>query len=593
MTAPSTVTGRFSLLVLVVATVVLLDFHRVAQACGAFAGRDVHVPYLATEQVLLIWDKDTEIEDFVREARFEQASMAFGFVVPTPSLPEVFKVDDKPFDALRATYPYRPPPPRAVLGAGAGGRGAAGAEAPAGVVVVSDQRIGSFRAFVLSASDPKGLDQWLDTNGFQATEDTRPWITHYVALKFFFVALRYEPPSGSKDPGMKSETVRIRFKTPQPYYPFQEPIHKGASAPALKSRLLSVWLVTQDPMNAVAARDVKEAAPASGRGPWERPWGSGTTYTPVRTEVASRLGSLASLLPERTVVQAFQDRRVSRDGSGDVLFVSKAPRTFTEAEVAARRHLFPLLDSTLLEPDPGAAAGPAPAASLNVVSNPPEKCSTIPGRSAGGAAPIALFAVLLAFASAVARRSRASLVRGAAGLLVVWLVTACGKTSRQAPADASPSSSAPSVAREARAAREQKVLAILGGQRADEELPVAEQPPGVARGPSGNVTLGAVVFSGPAVADADRVMAGLRGRIRRCYEAGLDVDPNLKGHLEVALVVAADGEQISTSVAKNVGLTPAVAECARDVVRRATFSPPSGGGKAAGSVRFTFDPTSD
>jgi hypothetical protein len=175
----------------------------------------------------------------------------------------------------------------------------------------------------------------------------------------------------------------------------------------------------------------------------------------------------------------------------------------------------------------------------------------------------------------------------------VWLVTACGKTSRQAPADASPSSSAPSVAREARAAREQKVLALLGGQTADEELPVAEQPPGVARGPSGNVTLGAVVFSGLAVADADRVMAGLRGRIRRCYEAGLDVDPNLKGHLEVALVVAADGEQISTSVAKNVGLTPAVAECARDVVRRATFSPPSGGGKAAASVRITFDPTSD
>ena len=141
-----------------------------AGACGAFfmkpprplteqelAGQ---LPFLSVENVMLVWDRATETEDFVREARFAKADQKFGFVVPTPTRPEVFKVDGDPFKTLRDAYPYDPPlppaPPGGLRGIGAGGAGAApGNGAPPPVVVLSQQRIGSFTASVeASGSTP-------------------------------------------------------------------------------------------------------------------------------------------------------------------------------------------------------------------------------------------------------------------------------------------------------------------------------------------------------------------------------------------------------------------------------------------------------
>ena len=82
-----------------------------ASACGAFVSKRVltekELPYLAVERVLLAWDKTTGIEDFVRETRFDGgANEAFGFVVPTPSKPEVAAVKDAKLSALDKAYPY-------------------------------------------------------------------------------------------------------------------------------------------------------------------------------------------------------------------------------------------------------------------------------------------------------------------------------------------------------------------------------------------------------------------------------------------------------------------------------------------------------
>ncbi len=50
-----------------------------------------------------------------------------------------------------------------------------------------------------------------------------------------------------------SETVRISFSTPHPYYPYLEP----AGSRSMPRRLLQVWLVTDEPMRPVAARELK------------------------------------------------------------------------------------------------------------------------------------------------------------------------------------------------------------------------------------------------------------------------------------------------------------------------------------------------
>jgi MYXO-CTERM domain-containing protein len=557
----------FVLLVALIATSMLLALFRPAHACGAFVGargNEVTVPYLAAEQVLIVWDKDTEIEDFVREARFEKANKVFGFIVPTPSVPEVFAVEDKPFPALRAAYPYVPPPGGG--GAGSGKLGGVGRGAPAGVVVLSEQRIGSFRAFVLGASDAKGMDQWLDTNGFATTEQTRPWIAHYVALRFFFVAFRYEPAAETASAGMTSESVRIRFKTPHPYYPYQEPVHAAADASVPSPRLLSVWLVTQEPMFAVARHEPTMEDQMVGAGPWQRPWGVPSPYERTREEVASKVGSLGALLPPRVFVQAFEDRRSSREGFGDVLLVPSKPQAFTDADIAARTHLLPLLDPSLASPG-----------GINVVSVPPQKCSATPGQPAD-ATPIALSVGALAVALLLARRRRA---RFAAGLVVLLLVMGCGKTRRGTPPTTT-------VAVD-ESARRSKVLALLRGEVPENELPLAPQPDFVVRAPAGQVTIGPATFVGPAVSGVDRVLAGLRSRVRSCYQTGLVNDPRIKGSLEITFVVAPNGEP-TPSVSKNEGLPLQVAECTRAAVGRATFSPPEGGGKTTAKIAIRFEP---
>src|SRR4051812_5123164 len=74
---------------------------RSARACGGFFGKGVlspeRRPSLAYEQVLLIHDREAGREHFIREVAFRRAQETFGFVVPTPTRPEVARVSTSPF----------------------------------------------------------------------------------------------------------------------------------------------------------------------------------------------------------------------------------------------------------------------------------------------------------------------------------------------------------------------------------------------------------------------------------------------------------------------------------------------------------------
>jgi hypothetical protein len=81
-----------------------------ADACGASFGRKPkRAPSLSFERVLIIHDPATETQHFIREVAFKGGQETFGFVVPTPTKPEVFKVKASPFDKLEATFPFAPP----------------------------------------------------------------------------------------------------------------------------------------------------------------------------------------------------------------------------------------------------------------------------------------------------------------------------------------------------------------------------------------------------------------------------------------------------------------------------------------------------
>src|SRR5207237_170781 len=62
---------------------------------------------IAEEEALIIWDPATKTEHFIRRAAFRSTARQFGFLVPTPTKPELSEVDDSIFDTLADVI--RPP----------------------------------------------------------------------------------------------------------------------------------------------------------------------------------------------------------------------------------------------------------------------------------------------------------------------------------------------------------------------------------------------------------------------------------------------------------------------------------------------------
>ena len=286
-----------------------------ADACGGFFPRRAMktVPSLQVEQVLVIHDPVKEEEHFIRQLVFRDAAEPFGFVVPTPSQPTVAKVEGTPFTTLTKRFP--PEKRRTGLGAvGGGARGGGGGGGDEKVTVLSQKRIGSFTAFTLAATDAGALQRWLDENDFGTTPESNAWLDRYVRLGFFYSAFRYEPAKKKGD--LASETVRITFATPAPFYPYAEPRHVPAQAPP--PRVLVVWVATPERIVPVSSHGAPLGAHL------EQPWLESWHFKPTTpTEVGELVAGIGPLLPrsEHLVVQAFEDQKVYRNGWGDVVMV--------------------------------------------------------------------------------------------------------------------------------------------------------------------------------------------------------------------------------------------------------------------------------
>lgn len=315
----------------------------VADACGSFF-RAKHVapeqaPSLSREKVLLIHDGVGNRQHFIREVAFTRASEPFGFVVPTPTRPEVAEVASTPFTELRARFPFAPIPRV--------GRGRTGQPyGDAGVEVLEVAKVGSFTAFVLAATDADALGKWLADNQLVSNEASDAWLAHYVEMNFFYVAMRYDPPADAdaeQSRDVIAETIRISFATPIPYYPYLEPSRDPATAP-VGPRLLELWVVGVEPVIPLALRE------RDGQRSWVQPLSRGLVTRDARATLEQALEpELESLLPDGTLVlQTFQDQKRSREGFGDVLFGYEQARPLTPELAAELEPLLGILDPALV-----------------------------------------------------------------------------------------------------------------------------------------------------------------------------------------------------------------------------------------------------
>lgn len=181
----------------------------VATACALVSMG--HPAALQEEAVIVVWDAKTSTQHFIRQPAFVTEADRLGFIVPTPTRPEVATVDGEVFNKVGrlADEMWR----RSNVGPAA--------VKSSGVDIVETKRVGDWEATVLQADDGAALTKWLAQNGFQSRPTVAAWAQHYAEMRWHFTAFRYatEGSSGTA----RASGVRLSFATPAPFYPYRRP----------------------------------------------------------------------------------------------------------------------------------------------------------------------------------------------------------------------------------------------------------------------------------------------------------------------------------------------------------------------------------
>lgn len=173
-----------------------------------------HPISLVDEKVIIVWNPDRKLQHFVRQASFEGDATDFGFIVPTPSDPEVAVADAKAFDRMEALVP------RDAVDAPASDFASGGPPA-GGVSVIRETRVGDYMAAILQATDGSSMVAWLKENGYQSRPAMEEWLEHYAKQNWYFAALKFVRKPDSVEE--KTSALRISFKTDVPHYPYKMP----------------------------------------------------------------------------------------------------------------------------------------------------------------------------------------------------------------------------------------------------------------------------------------------------------------------------------------------------------------------------------
>lgn len=295
-----------------------------AGACATAPPRGEEVR-IAEEEAIIVWDAESKTEHFIRRAGFTSSAEKFGFLVPTPAIPELGEVDVGVFRSL--AHEIRPETRTEYVGTrydagcalGVLDRGdAAGAPASAPQVrVLGIASVAGYDASILQADDAGALARWLGEHGFEASAELEAWLEPYVRNRWtvtaFEVAATSSAPDGPRTAG--SAAVRMSFATTRPFYPYREPA--GQQRPAVgklrdrapASRLLRVFFIGDGRVDA-----------SLGAEPWsaEVIWAAPFEHVPQ---------DLVGVVGTRRRLTVFHDETSPRRGIDEVWFTPAVDQT--------------------------------------------------------------------------------------------------------------------------------------------------------------------------------------------------------------------------------------------------------------------------
>ena len=300
-----------------------------ARACAAAPPEGVQVN-IRGEDALIVWDEANQRQHFIRRASFLQRTqqrpqgqdrvernIGFGFIVPTPSRPELAEAPDAVFERLVARIQPRIEkrtkytvvwslcasmlPSSAEDGSG---------PKTASVQVLDEKRVAGLDAVVLKADDSDALAAWLTAHGYAFRPELRSWLKVYVDNGWIVTAFKMAPnaANGSADLALDSSAVRMSFDTDRPFYPYREP----SDQPSTNGRSLRVFFVGSNKVDATVGETDK--------------WPAQLLFADAVTEASALLDgvvpaeTLQALNATKPWLSAYLDHARKRSDAGDLWF---------------------------------------------------------------------------------------------------------------------------------------------------------------------------------------------------------------------------------------------------------------------------------
>ncbi len=297
---------------------------------------------IADESAIILWDATSKTEHFIRRASFNSSAHDFGFLVPTPTQPELAEAGDDAFNTLAGiTAPKvvtRSAPSSSGGGCGCGvmaPRAQIAGETPLpNVNVLESRRVGNYHADVLEADSADALSKWLKDHGYEFSPAITAWAAPYVKAKWKISAFRIasdEPTPGapadtartdqaseklSSPPApatVSTSAVRMTFHTDRPFFPYREPpAELGPGQSSHGQRLLRVYFLAEERSKGT----IGEAGQAwPGRVVW-----ANKVESSGRENVLRLLKLGEDTPPASWWLTEFEDRSSPRPGTDDVYF---------------------------------------------------------------------------------------------------------------------------------------------------------------------------------------------------------------------------------------------------------------------------------
>lgn len=276
----------------------------------------------ADQTVILIWDAATKTQHFIRQASFKSEADDFGFLVPSPTQPELAESGNEAFPVLlKLTEPetIKMRRPSGGMGCGCAGGGlTVKSAAPASAVrVLEEKMVAGFQAAVLETTSADALVSWLKDHGYAFSPEVKAWAEPYIAAGWKITALKVAKGTEAEDSKkVSAAALRMTFKTDRPLFPYREPDPKGpAAALGASNRLLRIYFLADARYQGELTKDV----PWTGQVAW-----AGRLKSDDRKKVLDLLKLPETTGPADWWLTEFEDNWPYRAAPADVSFTRAA-----------------------------------------------------------------------------------------------------------------------------------------------------------------------------------------------------------------------------------------------------------------------------